>query len=426
MRCRGSRLEHALDAHEVGADLGQALPSTAEHGRRVQRREERRVDAGPAERELPAAQLRDAVLRVEQQLRREVAERDDRRAVGSARAGGRATARTPRSRRAADRGCRAAGTSRRSRCRRRRAAGRCPRSAASAACPARPTNGSPCRSSCCPGPSPTNSRSASARPTPNTTCVRPAASLHNVQSCASAATSSRVAAGALAGCEEALSDTGDAIRGRPPHESTRRRRRRPPPAGDRGARRPCRSHSATARSPSKRVWDGRRLRAIPSCALCATRWQPSLSHRPSVTTTTSVVFAVSSNGCGSGKPGASAGAVDPASTRPSSPTTSPTALTTAIAATVASSTRRVRRSEAAGYCVVATAPLADRRAGAGTSPPDFERVVALAHDRGRVALGRGPGGADPTRGDRRSPRSARSAPARQRSRTRGRARRGSA
>src|ERR1051325_9188302 len=59
--------------------------------------------------------------------------------------------------------------------------------------PARPTNGPPFRPSCSPGPSPTNINSASARPTPNTTCVRPAASLHCEQSCAAAATSSSVA-----------------------------------------------------------------------------------------------------------------------------------------------------------------------------------------------------------------------------------------
>ena len=38
--------------------------------------------------------------------------------------------------------------------------------------PARPTNGSPCWSSCMPGASPTNIRSASALPEPNTTLVR--------------------------------------------------------------------------------------------------------------------------------------------------------------------------------------------------------------------------------------------------------------
>ena len=38
--------------------------------------------------------------------------------------------------------------------------------------PARPTNGSPCWSSCMPGASPTNIRPASALPEPNTTFVR--------------------------------------------------------------------------------------------------------------------------------------------------------------------------------------------------------------------------------------------------------------
>ena len=51
----------------------------------------------------------------------------------------------------------------------------------------------------------------------------------------------------------------------------------------------------------------------------------------------------------SGNAAASAGAVEPATTRPSAPSTSPTALTTASATTCASSTRRVRDTEPAGH-----------------------------------------------------------------------------
>src|SRR4051812_17046696 len=51
--------------------------------------------------------------------------------------------------------------------------------------PARPTNGSPVRSSCSPGPSPTKRRSACGSPTPKTTCVRVAASGHFVHVSAS-------------------------------------------------------------------------------------------------------------------------------------------------------------------------------------------------------------------------------------------------
>ena len=43
----------------------------------MERREQGRVDTGPLEREFPPAELRDALLGVEQQLRREVPERDD-------------------------------------------------------------------------------------------------------------------------------------------------------------------------------------------------------------------------------------------------------------------------------------------------------------------------------------------------------------
>ena len=155
--------------------------------------------------------------------------------------------------------------------------------------PARPTNGSPCRSSCSPGPSPTNSRSASARPTPNTTCVRPAASLHSVHvDAASAATSARRAPAQA-------------------RDATRMRRgeleRHGAPGDDTGRATADRCESAAAttsaaarpqavevhvdgspvaqRDRQVAVETGVRRterRAKPSCALCATRWQPSLSH----------------------------------------------------------------------------------------------------------------------------------------------------
>ena len=62
-----------------------------------------------------------------------------------------------RSRRGGGRGCRGAGTSRRWRCSTGSARGRSPGAGACrAACPDRPTKGSPARSSSRPGPSPTN------------------------------------------------------------------------------------------------------------------------------------------------------------------------------------------------------------------------------------------------------------------------------
>ena len=68
--------------------------------------------------------------------------------------------------------------------------------------------------------------------------------------------------------------------------------------------RPRRSRRANARSPSKRVCAGRRARAKPSCALCASEVAAGLSSAASVTTTTSVVLArSSSNGSGVGNAG---------------------------------------------------------------------------------------------------------------------------
>ena len=49
-------------------------------------------------------------------------------------------------------------------------------------CPARPTKGSPCRSSSAPGASPTNSHDARRLPTPNTVCVRVVCSRHAAHS----------------------------------------------------------------------------------------------------------------------------------------------------------------------------------------------------------------------------------------------------
>jgi hypothetical protein len=86
---------------------------------------------------------------------------------------------------------------------------------------------------------------------------------------------------------------------------------------------------ATTASPSNREWAGWIARANPVCPLCASRWQPVLSSRASVTSTARVVFS---------RPNPAAGAVTgtPAKTgRPSGARTSPHALTTASTATVA-------------------------------------------------------------------------------------------
>ena len=142
-----------------------------------------------------AAQLGDALLGLEQQLGGEVAERHDHLRLDEARAAPRGTAGTSRSRAGAGRGCPAGGTSPRWRCRRRRASSPMPSIRLVSSWPARPTNGSPVRSSCSPGPSPTNIRSAWASPTPNTTCVRVAASGHFVQVSASRSRSANEANG---------------------------------------------------------------------------------------------------------------------------------------------------------------------------------------------------------------------------------------
>src|SRR5437016_1851865 len=69
--------ERALHVHEVRADLGQRPTTGAQDRRRMQRRDQNRSVAGAREFELAPAQFRDAFLGLQQQLGREVAERDD-------------------------------------------------------------------------------------------------------------------------------------------------------------------------------------------------------------------------------------------------------------------------------------------------------------------------------------------------------------
>src|SRR5262249_42586589 len=84
--------------------------------------------------------------------------------------------------------------------------------------PARPTNGSPFRSSCSPGPSPTNMRLASARPTPNTTCVRPPASLQSAHVDDAAATSASDVPASVAGCDDCDDAASESKVTEPPFE----------------------------------------------------------------------------------------------------------------------------------------------------------------------------------------------------------------
>ena len=72
-RSRGQSVEGVFGSHEVGAHLGQRLSATAEHRRRVVRRHEHPV----AVRIAATPHLGDAVVRVEQELGREVAQGDD-------------------------------------------------------------------------------------------------------------------------------------------------------------------------------------------------------------------------------------------------------------------------------------------------------------------------------------------------------------
>ena len=275
---------------------------------------------GAAERELLAPQLRDALLGLEQQLGREVAERHDHAWAGSARAGGRATARTPRSRRAADRGCPAAGTSRRWRCTRRRGSGRCPRSAGSGAGRPGRRTARPCRSSCSPGPFADEhqvgvgapdaehhlgaaGRELAQRAAPTRPPRPRRASRRRRARDAGMRRTSRVTRHSP-GIETDRTDAADAT-GRP-RESPRPRRRRPRPrrrsrwastdaGGERDRRGRRRSGCARGAAPAR----SRRARSARA------RWHASLSSAASVTTTTSVVLraASSSNGAGGGKAG---------------------------------------------------------------------------------------------------------------------------
>src|SRR6266542_6095347 len=91
--------------------------------------------------------------------------------------------------------------------------------------PDRPTNGSPCRSSCSPGPSPTNIRSAFGSPTPKTTLVRPCESGQRTQSCASIASSARsVMPEMLRATERVLDGQGDGFVGESRNDVDRGRR----------------------------------------------------------------------------------------------------------------------------------------------------------------------------------------------------------
>src|SRR5205814_2018329 len=69
--------ERALHVHEVGTRLGQRTTTRAQDRRRMQRRDQYCSLTGTRERKLSTAQFRDAFLGLQQQLGREVAERDD-------------------------------------------------------------------------------------------------------------------------------------------------------------------------------------------------------------------------------------------------------------------------------------------------------------------------------------------------------------
>ena len=110
-----------------------------------------------------------------QELRREVAQRADDASAGRARAGGRGTPGSARSRPAAGRGCPGAALQRVDD--EHLVAGEADLAEELVEqAPGRPTKGRPCSSSWRPGASPTNMRSASAWPAPNTTLWRVAAS----------------------------------------------------------------------------------------------------------------------------------------------------------------------------------------------------------------------------------------------------------
>ena len=205
----------------------------------------------------------------------------------------------------------------------------------------------PSRSSCSPGPSPTNIRSASGSPAPNTTCVRVSASGHFVQASATRSSS----------CE------------RREHQWFRRRfeqghgipldvrRVRAHLLRDRGSHRRGRDLGGEqAQAVDVRV-DLRRWPARTRCRRrggCATGGSPGRARgarsrrgagtrascsRALVATTASVVLLVLLERADPGKPGVPSGALEPASTRPSSSNTSPTAFTTTSAPTTTSPSR---------------------------------------------------------------------------------------
>ena len=127
-------------------------------------------------------------------------------------------------------------------------------------CPARPTNGSPCRSSSSPGASPTNISDAVGLPTPNTTCRRP--SVCSLQ---------RVHAGPMCACQggQRLGRAGRGVDGVLPAAAAgrvatpahgRRASRRASATPDRGSRRRRRARGSTRGAPANRRGSSARRR----------------------------------------------------------------------------------------------------------------------------------------------------------------------
>ena len=171
-------------------------------------------------------------------------------------------------------------------------------------------------------------------------------------------------------------------------ESPRPPRRRRPRGAGRGAPRPRRSRARSRGRRRSGCAPGRSARASPSCALCARGGTPTLSqHGVGDDDDERRVGAVPPRtACRPGTPGAPGGAVEPATTRPSSPITSPTAFTTASATTLrvvarAPPRRRSRpRPRARGRATSRPSRRGPRRPGRSAS------VAAGRGDRGRVAL----------------------------------------
>ncbi len=170
-----------VSAIDLAALLRKRRATVAKHGGRMENGDH---DCAVAKRLGLTTQFRDPGLRVEQQLRREVPERDHDVRLDESDLGCeiRPTGfdldgmRIPIPRwptlhdvRDVDVGARQTDVSMRE----------------VSSFPARPTNGSPVRSSSALGPSPTNIRLACSSPVPNTTCVRPAARGHRVHARAS-------------------------------------------------------------------------------------------------------------------------------------------------------------------------------------------------------------------------------------------------